>query len=474
MYFALAKRTSNMKSTYILIGLLALSLQALAQDTTRYFRGYLPTGPDSLLVELKFTQQADSSWKASFKSPWQAEQSFNLSRVTFSRETVKFANVLMSLQFAGAFDSETSFTGHWIQQKDSTLMTFRSAAAAFEFTRPQMPKAPFPYTIDSFELPGAAEGVTLSATLTLPQGEGPFPAVILLSGSGPSDRDETLFGHKPFWVLADHLSRNGIAVLRYDDRGTGLSTGDFKNATSLDFAQDGLAAFEWLKQNPAIDSVRLGFMGHSEGGILAALAAQQEESVGFVISLAGPGVDFFDLLAKQQAEVFAQNGTDEATIQKETTMTLDVAKAIRSTPDPKELSQKVRDILMHPQTGDSKTAMGKIGFYLSPWAVYFARLEVAKVWRAVKCPVLALNGSKDVQVDADQNLRGIAFALARGGNKHYSIMELDGLNHLFQHCTSCKVSEYAQLDETFSPEALDIITRWILVEGHPSAEESKD
>ena len=331
--------------------------------------------------------------------------------------------------------------------------------------RPQEPKPPFPYT--SEDVGFASGAVHLAGTLTIPAGDGPFPAAVLLTGSGAQNRDEEIFGHKPFLVLADHLSRRGVAVLRCDDRGVGGSTGSPRTATTGDFADDAVAAVRFLRTRPEVAADQVGLIGHSEGGIIGPLAATRAPGeVAFVVMMAGTGVPLGEVVLRQVELITAAAGADSATVAGEvatTNLVIDlVAAGADSLTIRRELEAAVR--AAEPGLTDEQVAGavdGHLGGILSPWFRYAVALDPRVALRQLTCPVLALNGALDLQVDPEQNLPEIEQALAEAGNPDVTIVRLPGLNHLFQTSASGSPSEYAMIEETISPEALTAISDWI-------------
>jgi pimeloyl-ACP methyl ester carboxylesterase len=340
----------------------------------------------------------------------------------------------------------------------------RVAAAAAPRPRPQTPRPPFPYRAEevAFDNP-RAPGVRLAGTLTLPPGAGPFPAAILISGSGAQDRDETIWGHKPFAVLADHLTRQGIAVLRYDDRGVAASTGAQEGATSADFATDARAALAYLRTRREIDARAIGLVGHSEGGLIGPLAAVEDEGVAYLVLLAGPGTSTRTLMEAQRRAIGAAQGQTGAELDRSAAL-YDLLSAVSgSARSAAEAEAAMRAAL----TDEAMTAAALplaqrdavIRRYLSPWFRYFAAYDPAPVLARVRVPVLALNGSLDRQVIAAENLAGIRAATAR--NREVTVTELPGLNHLFQTAQTGALGEYADIEETMAPAALDAVSGWI-------------
>lgn len=337
--------------------------------------------------------------------------------------------------------------------------------------RPQTPEPPFPYASSDLVIPGTREGISLAATLFTPEGSGPFPAVVLVTGSGPQDRDETILGHKPFLVLADNLARRGIAVLRYDDRGVGSSTGDLAQATTLDFADDADAVFSWLASQAFVDSRRVGIIGHSEGGLIASIVASRNSAVAFIVLLAGPGLRGDELLLLQNAALAKAMGASSAQIETARSLNATLYAAAIREQNPVEAATAVREAYSNyvaSAPGLSKLARKAalkqtdsiVASLTTPWMRTFLALDPACYLVDLRIPVLALNGSKDLQVPPDENLAALAHALP--ASAPLTALRLEGLNHLFQHAKTGLPSEYEKIEETFAPEALAAIGDWIV------------
>lgn len=327
--------------------------------------------------------------------------------------------------------------------------------------RPQNPMKPYPYHDEEVTYDNKAQNVTLAATLTIPQGKGPFPAVVLITGSGPQDRDESLLGHKPFLVLSDYLTRHGIAVLRADDRGTAKSTGVFATATTADFATDTEAGIAYLKTRKEVDLHRIGLIGHSEGAVIAPMIAARNKDVAFIVMMAGTGVPGDQVLVAQSEAIQIANGqTPPGEAAKHAAREREMLTLVETEKDDAVLETKLKEKM----TGEVPEAqMGmQIKQITSPWFRYFLTYDPATALRKVTCPVLVLNGSLDKQVLPSQNLPPIRKALAESGNQHVEVDELPGLNHLFQTAKTGSPAEYAQIEETISPVVLDKIATWIL------------
>jgi fermentation-respiration switch protein FrsA (DUF1100 family) len=328
--------------------------------------------------------------------------------------------------------------------------------------RPQEPKPPFPYSQEEVACESLEPGVKLAGTLTIPDSQGPFPAVLLITGSGSQNRNEEIMGHKPFLVLADYLTRRGIAVLRVDDRGVGGSSAGPPTATSLNFAQDVLGGVAYLKSRKEVDPGKIGLIGHSEGGIIAPIAANQSSDVAFIVLMAGSGVKGEDILLEQGRLLMRANGASEELMQENTKVQKMLFSVIKSTSDNKAAEKQMREFLSTVTPAIRDTALAQMNMALSPWMRFFVTYDPQTALRKVRCPVLAINGEKDLQVPPSQNLPAIENALRAGGNKDFKVVELPGLNHLFQTCKTGTVSEYGQIDETISPTALELMGSWIL------------
>ena len=342
--------------------------------------------------------------------------------------------------------------------------------------RPQTPVGPFPYRTIDVDVPvidpeTGEESHTLGATITMPDedefGEGPFVGVVLMSGSGMQDRDSTIFEHRPFMVIADYLTRRGIAVLRYDDRVVGDSTGSIEGMTTQDLAYDGHSAIMFMQSFDGIDPERVGVMGHSEGGGHVAYIGARDESVAFLISLAGMGVDGGEVLVDQTIAMYEAGGMDEAYIEGSIEIRRTIFDAVREDRSREEIVDLIVELNMFEygieEVNDAlrKTSEGMYGGFAGSWMRSFVQYDPSVDWARCVAPILAMNGRKDFQVSAELNLGGIREALDDAGHTRYTIVELAGLNHLFQHAESGMLPEYATIEETFAPEALAIIEAWI-------------
>lgn len=457
-----------MKKLFFLIIWLISALPLFGQNIEGTWNGQLEIGPQKLRIIVNFVRQ-DSLYVGTLDSPDQGAKGIPLSTVDFNVPNMSFEIGQLGVVYKGIIQGDTLITGTFTQSGYSFPLSLTKKEIVVN--RPQEPKPPYPYNSQEVSFPGKSPDVTLAGTLTIPkQGSGTYPAVILVSGSGLQNRDEELFDHKPFFVMADYLTRNGIAVLRYDDRGVGESSGDFGSATTTDFLEDALGAFDYLALRPEINHNKIGIIGHSEGGTIAFMAAARKPEIAFIISLAGAAVRGDFLLIRQNRDIMLAQGLQPDLVDIYCTAlqkSLDIIKD-HSHDHIVQNSEQISSGIFTPEKGGSlpkelqKNLTAILTNPISPWLKYFLSLDPAPYIEAVKCYALALNGSNDLQVNAEVNLAAIEKNLKTGGNTHYTTRKYDGLNHLFQHSTTGLVSEYGQIEETISPEVLSDITGWIL------------
>ena len=342
----------------------------------------------------------------------------------------------------------------------STIISFNLYAQ----NRPQEPKEPFGYHIENVSFKNSLDSVSLAGTLTYPEKGSNFPAVILISGSGPQDRNSELMDHKPFLVIADYLTNRGIAVLRVDDRGTGESKGNYNETGLNGFVNDTKSAFEFLKTHNKINSSQIGLIGHSLGGIIAPIVASENSDISFIILLAGSGVRGDKLMLLQKEQIERKMGVPEVAITQgqinmkgayDIIVNQDLNKVQLQAELQKYFMKKFGAALPKNQIKNIATQMSY------PWFADFIRCDPKTSLSKVNCPVLALNGGKDLQVPAEENLEAIKIILEENGNKAIKTIQLEGLNHLFQESETGLPNEYAEISQSFSPKALKIIEGWI-------------
>lgn len=435
---------------------------AKPSDIDGAWMGTLDLGTVQLRVVFHLLNTEDGL-TATMDSPDQGANGLPTTSVTRDGARLKIEAKAIGGVFEGAIAADlSSIDGTFTQLGAAHPLVLKRVKdkAEMELKRPQVPTKPYPYREEEVSYDNKVQNVTLAATLTIPEGKGPFPAVVLITGSGPQDRDESLMGHKPFLILSDYLTRHGIAVLRADDRGTGKSTGDFKGATTADFATDTEAGISYLKTRSEINPHKIGLVGHSEGGVIAPMIAARNKNVAFIVMMAGTGVPGDQVLVAQGEAIQISNGKDPIGAAKEAADEKAMLTLVETEKDEavleKELKEKLAGQLPEAQIGL------QIAQVTSPWFRYFLTYDPATALRKVTCPVLAINGSLDKQVLPSQNLPAIREALAEAGNQHVEIDELPGLNHLFQTATTGSPMEYSRIEETMSPVALDKMASWIL------------
>ena len=427
----------------------------------------------SLRIVVHVSQSADGKITATMDSPDQGAKGLKIDSITLDKATLAFQMKSISGKYEGKLNADaTEAEGTWSQLGLSLPLTLKKTAHPSELRRPQTPRPPFPYKRIEVTYPNKSGAVTLAGTLNEPEGPGPFPAVILISGSGPQDRDETIFEHKPFLVLADALSRRGVAVLRVDDRGVGGSTGSLMDSTSDDFAGDVLAGIALLKSRPEIDVKRIGLLGHSEGGIIAPMVAARSPDVAFVVLLAGTGLPGEEIAYLQGQAVLKTMGVGDQKLKDVLDLQKRFFSILKNEKDEKAADARIRELAKAAQdtlSAEERKAIGDIEALVSaqlkmvrtPWFRYFLSYDPRTALAKIKCPVLAIIGQKDRQVPPKENLSQIETALKAAGNTAITVKELPGLNDLFQNCTTGAPLEYAEIEETIAPAALAEIVDWI-------------
>jgi hypothetical protein len=440
----------------------AAAKPAVPSDIDGIWLGTLDAGATKLRLVLKIANGPDGL-TASLQSPDQSQQWLPANSATRSGDSLNFTIESLGVVYDGKIDAGlNSIDGTFTQGGRPLPLALKRVKdqAELETRHPQNPVKPYPYREEEVTYANKAAGNVLAGTLTIPPGKGPFPAVLLISGSGPNDRDETVFGHKPFLVLSDYLTRKGIVVLRVDKRGVGKSTGDLAHATTADFATDAEAGVQYLKTRAEADPRRIGLIGHSEGGTVAPMLAAGDPGVRFIVLMAGPGVPGDQIIVEQGRLIEEAAGATKEKAAQDADKQRELFALVEKEKDDAVLGKELREKLAG-RVPDAQIDVA-IQQLTSPWMRYTLTYDPATALRKVACPVLALNGEKDLQVSAAQNLPAIKKALEEGGNKQIEIDEMPGLNHLFQTAKTGSPTEYAQIEETISPVALDKVASWIL------------
>lgn len=461
---------------FLLTGILLLPLngQAGNEKVVGSWLGTLDVGAMQLRLVFNINCPGDSLLEATLDSPDQGASDIPMGVVSLMADSIRIDAPMLRAYYIGKIHSETAIHGEWNQAGRSFELNLEKQGEKFTLSRPQEPNPPYPYTEEQVSFENKVQGFSLAGTFTYPSEGGPFPAVILISGSGPQNRDEELFGHKPFKVLADHLTRNGIAVLRYDDRGVGSSGGVIAGSTSEDYAVDARSAVDYLLKRDEVDPVKLGLVGHSEGGMISFMLASEYEDIAFIIALAGPGVPGKTILLEQSETINRLSGVGESILQDNRIV---MGKTYDLMIDNESYDVWQRNILEFTTSYYAGKAanqysqqeieqiqqnlLGSVPEQAYAWMRYFVMYDPSVYLSSIRCPVLALNGEKDCQVLAQQNIHSIGEQLLSSGNQDVIARILPGLNHLFQNCETGLPSEYGIIEETFNSQALTIISDWI-------------
>lgn len=455
-----------MKRIILLTCLLLTLMGATAQDITGTWNGKLTLPNGALTIVFHITTDGNG-YKTILDSPDQGATGIVTGSTSFEGATLTVDIPVIQASYKGELKADGKLHGTFTQGLPFPLTLSKGEAAKPK--RSQESQPPYPYKTEEVTFRNEQAGITLAGTLTLPEKGNKFPAVVLLTGSGPQNRDEEIMGHKPFLVIADYLTRNGIAVLRFDDRGTGQSEGKFQTATGADFAVDAEAALKYLQSRKEVDPQKTGLLGHSEGGTIAFSVAAKKNGAAFIVSLAGAGIKGDSLMLKQAEAITKSQGRPATEWEKDKPELKRIYTLLAQDKSPAEIEKEFREEVqkavpagMRNNEAVKKQMENQFKTMTSPWYLYFMRHDPTTDLRKIKCPVLALNGDKDIQVDAAMNLKAIEENIESNGNRQVTVKVYPGLNHLFQHCRACTIAEYGQLEETISAEVLKDITDWIL------------
>ncbi len=462
-----------MKKLAIVVLMICASVSLFGQDITGQWNGVLKV--QGIQLKLIFNiSKTENGLIATMDSPDQGAKGIPTTATTFENSTLKITIANAKIEYEGVLRNDQIIAGTFKQNGQVFPLNLSKEKIEKEkLIRPQEPTKPYPYFSEDITFENKSAGITLAGTLTLPKKEGVFPVVILISGSGPQNRDEELLGHKPFLVISDYLTKNGIAVLRFDDRGTAESKGDFKTATTSDFSTDVEASITYLKTRKEINPKKIGLIGHSEGGIIAPMIASKSKDVNFIILLAGPGIPGDQLLLLQQTQLAKASGQSDSVIQKSEELNKKAFEIIKKYTNSEELKTQMTQYIttISKNSPNKPENMSEEEFInlqltkiLNPWMIYFLRYDPSLALEKVKCPVLAIYGEKDLQVPAKENVEAIKKSLAKAGNNQLTTQILPNLNHLFQECKTGIPNEYGTIEQTFSPTALTEILKWLQIQ----------
>jgi len=472
-----------MRNNILLLVSIIFVVKGFAQKPIENWSGVLNAGGQKIELILHLLKNEDNSYTSNWDVPIQKAKGIPSSKTELVNGQLNIEVKMIGASYEAKLNvAGDKMEGTWGQSGMNfplNLEPLKEGQAPMVIIKPQTPKAPFAYTIKEFTYEGAKTKLTYGATLTYPNDQLKHPLVILITGSGKQDRDETIFDHKPFAVIADYLTKKGFAVLRVDDRGAGKSSGNFSTSTTADFALDVEEHIQYAKSLPMVDANKIGLLGHSEGGLIAPMVVARDKSISFMVLMAGPGVAITELMAKQNELVLLSAGINKEAVNAYLPLYESLMKTIISMNDEnaainasKKLVQNwfnqtdkafvkaTTNISTEADIDQFATSMAKT--LSTNWWKYFAAYNPQPALRKVGCPVLAINGSADIQVPASINLKGIETALKKGGNNQFTIKQFEGLNHLFQKCIKCTVPEYGELETTIEPVVLETIGDWLM------------
>ena len=466
-----------MKKIFIFFIVINFSLISLAQkNISGIWQGILTAG-GGIEVHLVFNiKDSAGVYSVTMDSPDQGVKGIPAS-INTTGDSILITAGKGAAKYMGLIKNDSTIYGTWLQGASYPL-NIKKVKEIEMARRPQTPKAPFPYRSQDVIYFNKDKSIQYGATITIPEGKGPFPSLLLLTGSGQTNRDEEMLQHRPFAVIADYLTKKGYIVMRVDDRGVGQTTGDLKNATTRDFATDGEVSFDYLKNINEVDKKHMGLLGHSEGGMIAQIIAAERSDIDFIVSLAGPGEKVTTLMEEQNEALLRINGIPESIIKGYVSFYKDLLPTIINAHDLEDAKTSVSKLLDNwISKSDKNTVILTTGIngpgtkekYINvllsqmylPWYLYFIKYDPDIYLQKIHSKILALDGDKDIQVIAKSNLSSMETSLKKGPSKNITFLELKGLNHLFQHCNTCTPQEYGKLEETIAPEALETISNWL-------------
>lgn len=464
-----------MRNYFVLILVIfALSVSAaeehgncMAHRMLGKWEGTIKVQGTELRIVFNISEVSCGNFRATMDSPDQNAYDIPVDEVIINGNILELKMPSINGNYQGKLKEQGIIEGKW-KQAGNVLELNLVKSTSSEDKRPQEPCKPYPYYTEEVIILNNYEGITLSGTLTLPERGGPFPAVILISGSGPQNRNEEVFGHKPFLVIADYLTRNGISVLRFDERGVGESEGEYESATSKDFAEDVEAAVDFLIEREEINVNKIGLLGHSEGAYISSmLAARRTDDIAFIILLGGTVLPGDEILKKQTELIAKAEGINESITRGSIEVNEKIYSIIKSEEDREKARKEIRELIQKAYKEIYNSDISEENLYnqvkqaMSPWLKFFITYDPRIDLKKVECPVLALFGEKDLQVSSKENIKALKEVFKESGLKDYKIMELPGLNHLFQEAETGSPNEYAEIEQTIAPVTLETIAGWI-------------
>lgn len=478
-----------MKSLFLTLFSSVFAILSYCQSFVGDWEGALKSGQRSIDIVFHITIDGNNSYLAKLDVPVQKAFNVPASEVFVEGDSIVIIIKAVSLRFVGMLRDNKNMNGNWKQAGMTIQVPMKRTGNGTNektFKRPQTPQPPFPYKSEEVEFDNKDKSIHFGATFTIPSSGGRlneagktiYPVVILITGSGKQDRDETMFEHKPFAIIADYFTKKGIAVLRMDDREMGKSTGDFMNSTTFDFVKDIEAGIDYLKGRQEVDIQNIGLLGHSEGGLIAPILASKRDDIKFMVLMAAPGLKFTELMEQQNVNVLVSQGISQKIIEDMKPMLRDLVNTIITAPDTSIARINGIKIFNTWQENQSRTVVknttgvtdeASMNNYIKkrvfnlnvPWYATIMKIDPSIYLTALKCSVLAINGEKDIQVDAKANLAAIGKYLKQSASMDFEVKSFKGLNHLFQHCKKCTFEEYLDIEETIAPEVLEFIGNWI-------------
>lgn len=451
-----------MKNYFLALVLFCSCSMGFSQSFEGNWKGSLQVS--GMELPLIFEFKYNGAWEGTMQSPKQSSNRFPLTSILAEGDSIFVELKSMGVKYAGKISTDRkSIDGKFQQGGLKTelvlnKLTAEQASEAGTFKRSQRVNPPYSYDTVDVTFENKIDKVTLAGTITKPKELGKYPAVILVSGSGPQDRNETLMGHEPFKVLADYLTKNNIVVLRYDDRGVGKSQGDFAKSTTGDFGKDALAALSFLRKQAQVDPMKVGIIGHSEGGLIATiLAGQQASGLNFIVTLAGPTIRMDSLMILQNAAIMKSQGKDISAIER---AIIKKNYEIMASDLPSDKAfDAIRNNMRSVSGSQNMESADQLAALVTPWFRHFIKIDPVPFIKKIKIPTFAAFGGKDVQVPAGENIESLTDNLPK--NKKDLSKVYPNLNHLFQNAKTGAVGEYAEIEETMNPEVLKDITAWI-------------
>ncbi len=462
----------------LLFLMLFLSLSVEAQSPfAGNWEGKLNVGP-GLRIIFHVTEDAAGNYTTTMDSPDQGATGLAVEKTEVKGDSLFLNIAVVGGKYAGKLSDGKTLSGELHQGQHAMALNLVKTENTSAYNRPQTPKGPFSYKSEEVTYTNADNSISYGATITIPQGNGPFPAILLITGSGPQNRDEEIFEHKPFAVLADALTNDGFVVLRVDDRGTGKTTGSFMTATTEDFVQDARTSLQYLQNRKEVNTKKAGLLGHSEGGLIAEIIAASNKNIDFIVLTGAPGIPIPQLMAEQNEQVLLKAGMSKELTTKYLGLYKDICHAVTTTSDREQAKKMIAETVktwrshtdsltvmattgIHDEASEQKLIDRMTAEFTRPWTRQFLSYDPQSYIRKISCKVLAIGGEKDIQVVSAGNLAGIKAALEKSKSKSYEVKELPELNHLMQTCITCTIDEYKQLEETISPLAINTIKDWL-------------